>query len=545
MIGRHRLLAMVVLAAALHTFGIARTILPAQDGLKFIRIARQFQDQPALDVIRGSDRHPLYPALIALAEPLVARLAGRGPDTLRITAQAIAALASIALIFPLYGLARGLFGERIGSLAVLLFILLPLPSEVGRDTLSDSLGLLATLTALYLGAKALQGGDRRAFAGCGLAAGLGYLARPEVALVPAAVGVTLVILGAWRPTLRNRAVVELSTLCVAFLTFVGGYALAKGEVSEKLALRHGAGIAQRRPPLRRARPWLPPGLDDPRWDFSPKEETLPGEAPARVSPKTSAAIGEVIARWAEGLGGFFGLFALWGALRARAVRALIEREAEAEGPAAVETSVPSRLRTLLKVYLILYATVLVRHLVLLGYLSDRHVLPLVAVATPWGAAGAYLAGRRVASVFALTTRQRAWVAAGLLVMAVLAAVAMPQWRPGHRSRWGHWAAGRWLRDHARVTERVLDTRGWAAFVSGRPSYDYWHVRQALTDPGLAYVVVGEDERLAPSRRGATLRAVLAYSAIPVAAFPDERDGKTVGVRVYRYHRPDSWEGLRP
>ena len=58
-------------------------------------------------------------------------------------------------------------------------------------------------------------------------------------------------------------------------------------------------------------------------------------------------------------------------------------------------------------------------------------------------------------------------------------------------------------------------------------------------------VVGEDELSAPSRRGATLRAVLAYSAIPVAAFPDDNEGNHVGVRVYRYHRPDSWEGLRP
>ena len=36
---------------------------------------------------------------------------------------------------------------------------------------------------------------------------------------------------------------EMSTLSVAFLTLVGGYALVKGEVSEKLALRYGAGIA--------------------------------------------------------------------------------------------------------------------------------------------------------------------------------------------------------------------------------------------------------------------------------------------------------------
>ena len=78
--------------------------------------------------------------------------------------------------------------------------MLPLPAEVGRDTLSDSLGLLAALAALQLGAAALAPGRRGygAIAGCGLAAGLGYLARPEVALVPLAVAITLLV-GGWRP----------------------------------------------------------------------------------------------------------------------------------------------------------------------------------------------------------------------------------------------------------------------------------------------------------------------------------------------------------
>src|SRR5690349_1710247 len=98
MSGRRRLLAIVLLAATLHALGVARTILPAQDGLKFIRIARQFQAGPATEVIRRSDQHPLYPALIALAEPAIARFAGPGPDTWRIAAQGVAGLASIALL---------------------------------------------------------------------------------------------------------------------------------------------------------------------------------------------------------------------------------------------------------------------------------------------------------------------------------------------------------------------------------------------------------------------------------------------------------------
>ena len=549
--GRRRLLAIVVLAAVLHALGIARTVLPAQDGLKFIRVARQFQERPAIDVVRGSDRHPLYPALIALAEPLVARFIGPGPDAWRIAAQGVAALASIVLILPLYCLTRALFDDRIAALAALLFVVLPLPAEVGRDTLSDSLGLLAALVALQLGAVALMP-ERKgvgAIAGCGLAAGVGYLARPEVALVPLAVGITLLVGGGWRLTQRRRAMAEMSALSMAFLTLVGGYALAKGEVSEKLALRYGAGIAQPRAPVRIARPWLPPGLDDPRWDFSPKEETLPGDsgAPWRSRTTALAATRELIARWAEGLGGFFGLFAIWGAVRARFVRTLIagEQPTPGQGQGQGENDLPPRLRMLLTIYLVLYALVLVRHQVVLGYLSDRHLLPLVAVALPWAAAGTYVCARRAAAALGCPARRTRRLGALLVVLAAVAAIVLPQWKPGHRSRWGHWAAGCWLQAHARAADAVLDTRGWASFASNRPSYDYWHVRQALTDPYLAYIVVGADELSAASRRAATLRAVLAYAATPVAAFPDDKAGDSIGVLVYRYQRPCSWEGLRP
>ena len=54
---RRRLVLIAVLAAILHGIGIARSSLPAQDGLKFLRVARQFHEKPWADVVRGSD-HP-------------------------------------------------------------------------------------------------------------------------------------------------------------------------------------------------------------------------------------------------------------------------------------------------------------------------------------------------------------------------------------------------------------------------------------------------------------------------------------------------------
>ncbi len=145
---------------------------------------------PWEDVIRGADVHPLYPALIAMAEPVVACFAGHGPDAWRIAAQAIAALASVGLLFPVYFLTQSLFDRRIAFLAAGLLALLPRAAEMGHDTLADSLGLFATFLALWLGARAWRTADWRVALGSGLAAGAGYLAHPEVILVPVAIGLT-------------------------------------------------------------------------------------------------------------------------------------------------------------------------------------------------------------------------------------------------------------------------------------------------------------------------------------------------------------------
>ncbi|HEV3166882.1 MAG TPA: glycosyltransferase family 39 protein [Isosphaeraceae bacterium] len=510
----------ILLASSLHGLGIARSLVPAQDGLKFIRVARQFQTQPWTDVVRNTDRHPLYPAFVALAQPAVALLAGNGPASWRVAAQAVSALASIALLVPLYYLTRSLFNGRAAFLAALLFVLLPLPAEVGHDTLSDSLALLCNMVALCLGAEALRSPRLAPALGCGLAAGLGYLTRPEVVLVALAV-MGAGLFGRLRREVCLPPAWRLATIAVACFSVVGTYALIKGEVSEKLALRWGAALPSRHDAPRKVKPWLPPGLDDPHWDFSAKEES---EAPARASAIVAA--GRVLSIWAEDLGWILAPLAVLGAWRLRA----------SESHRSTQR--------MLALYIILFTLILVRHTMTLGYLSGRHALTLVLVSLPWSAAMIVAIGDRLAARRSWDDARRLrWriVCLGALVVAGLVVQA----RSAHPSRWGHWAAGRWLAQHMDPSEAVLDTRGWASFVSDRTSYDYWHVRQAFTDAKLAYIVVGTDELSANSRRGATLQAVLAYAATPVISFPEREGGADPGVAIYRFHRPESWEGLRP
>ena len=432
MSGRRPLLAIALLAAALHAIGVARTLLPAQDGLKFLRVARQFQAGPWTDVVRNSDQHPLYPALIALAEPVVSALTGdAGPETWRIAAQAVSALAAILLIVPLYGLTRALFDERIARLAALIYVLLPLPAAIGHDTLSDSLALLGALTALRLGEAALRSGGWPAALGCGIAAGLGFLARPEVAIVPVAVLATALVArrhSGLSPA-RREGLVALGALALSFLTVVGYYAVIKGDLSEKLALRHGAALGPNRVGLRRGGQLVPRGLDDPRWDFSPKEEA---EEPDSAS--AGAVAGRLALQWAEGLCGLFAIFAAWGVARDRFIRGVI-----ADEPGAVRSAVG---RWLLAVYLALFSLVLARHVIKLGYLSDRHTLTLVVASLPWAAAGTFICARGVAIQLGWgAARARRWGVLGVLVLVAAGVIAQCE-KPPHPSRWGHWAAGR-------------------------------------------------------------------------------------------------------
>jgi len=535
MAGRHSLLAVVLFAVVLHAVAITQTLLPAQDGLKFIRIARQFQTQPWADVVRGSDTHPLYPALIAAAEPLVACFAGHGPGAWRTSAQLVAVLASVGLILPIYALTNLLFDRRIACLAAALAVLLPRAAELGHDTLSDSLGLLSTFLALWLGAVALRRGDWRFALGSGLAAGLGYLARPEVILVPLAIGLTW-LAGLFRHS-RLHGVARGPAMAMLFLSALavaGSYAIVKGEISEKLAVRHAASLGPRNLTSRRAPPQLPRGLDDPRLDFSPKEET--DWIPIR---NWRIAVIRIIGKWWEELCWFFAVMTIWGMARQRFIRGLCpDRDPNDAGEVT---------RSLLIVFTAVYGLALVRHSVLLGYLSGRHIMALVCTSVPWAAAGTFVCARGVAVKLHWNQRARRTIAI-LAASLIVAASIVVQMRPNHLnhlSRWGHWVAGKWLADNAAPTELVLDTRGWARFVSGHAGYDYWHVRQALTDSHLCYIIVGLDELEAMSPRARTLNALLSYAATPLLDFPAFPGDTTAGVRLYRFNRPSTWEGLVP
>ena len=442
-------------AAVLHAISIARSLLPAQDGLKFIAVARQFQQDPWPDVVRDTDQHPLYPALIAAFEPAVRCL----PDPVRTPGESPPRLSRhsprwrccAALRPDAVALRRPHRVHRGGDLRPLA------GARGGRPRHAQRQPRLAA-SSRFPAVRGRCAPDRpvaaRAFLRASPADSVTWHGpRSSWRRWPCAWSWMIVQLRRGKPRLAVASPV-VAAISVSALVLVGGYALVKGQVSEKLALRHGTG--HRRQTMSRAVPQIVPrGLDDPRWDFSPKEET--DHVPIRQPLKALRV--DRLPVVGRALLGFRDHGDLGAGPPSVHPRPLPRPRAGRSGPGPAH-----RARGLCR-GLSDRALAPCRGL---GYLSSRHTLPLVMISVPWAAAGTFVCLRGWAVKLPWSTPHRldrCVLSMGLVVVTLV----VYQLRPGHASRWGHWAAGRWLAEHATAGDVVLDTRGWARFVSGRPA----------------------------------------------------------------------------
>jgi hypothetical protein len=165
--------------------------LIANDGVFYIEQAHRVVSDP-LAVTR---RHPPgYPFLVWVAHALTSRFAAGDSALLWArSAQGIALLCRVLALVPLYFLGKRLVGPRDSFLALLILILLPYPAYYGSDALREWPHVLFLSLGFWMLYRGLQEAVWWPFAGVGLAAGLGYLIRPECAqlLIYGALGLVL------------------------------------------------------------------------------------------------------------------------------------------------------------------------------------------------------------------------------------------------------------------------------------------------------------------------------------------------------------------
>jgi 4-amino-4-deoxy-L-arabinose transferase-like glycosyltransferase len=138
----------------------------------------------------------------------------------------------------LYFVGKKIVGERFSFWAILILILLPDAAEYGSDALSDWPYIFFLSAGFLLLIQGAVSGKWWVFGFSGLAAGMGYLIRPECAQVVqlGTLWLGLQVLWSGRTMSKYKAVFAFVLLMVGFLAIAGPYMKLKGAVFPKKQL---------------------------------------------------------------------------------------------------------------------------------------------------------------------------------------------------------------------------------------------------------------------------------------------------------------------
>ena len=420
------LLSVVALTVVLQVVLVSTSPPIAPDGITFLNIARALAGYPtrveelqpgavpfidgtgrlvypfpspvpldAVDVLRRTDQHPGYPALVIVGRFLVLPLVPAASVNSWIWgARLVSGIFGVLAVLAVWRLASRLFDRRTALVAAALIAVLPLFRRNAADALSDSPHLVLYLVAVMFAVEAVLRRQARWFALTGAASGLAFWVRPEGLSVAVAVAAMLP-LWAWRTKkLRPRSVVKFAALTLLVAALVAGpYVLLSGRLSGKflylLPSSSPQAAAESAPTASAAAVSAGPVLaaaGSPAW------------VPVRLRP-----LHKFVGEAGQGL--------MWVLVLPLAVGMFV-RDPQHQRKAGHQ--------------LVLWLVVV--HMLLClwlysakNYMDERHVMVIVAMALPRTAAGILLmarwASRRFFADALQADRRSAWIAAGLLAVA--------------------------------------------------------------------------------------------------------------------------------
>ena len=533
----HRWVAPVVgllaLTISVQVLVVARATVPELDTVRFVEVARQFDQQGLLATLRGRQDQPLFPLSVWLVHRLVLHATGDFPAAWTISAQLAAAIPLVLAIVPVYFLSVRLLGKTAGLAGAALFGLLPKVAQLGADGISDSSHLFWFSLAFWAVVVYLTEADdpsrRRPWRlfWAGLATGMALLARVEVLVLWITLPGLLLSAQLSRRYRMAWPALLAGIGCLALGTglMFGGYLAVVGvnrprDIVDRALGRHvppepGSASRSAPPPIAAAAVWR---LED----GTPMSFTRRDPSLSLRRHTAAAAVRKSLVDLAAAWNMLIGLFALIGfwQIRRRPMR-----------------PVDWLVRTFVIVYILLAVGFAARE----GYSSPRHFLVVVVAAVGCAGYGLVQSGVWLASrlprLAGLAPPTGGLVCSWTLV--VLAAITcLPEnLLPLRATRLGYRQAGQWLARDG-TPGMVLDTWGVSGFYSGRNTRLYNDPQSLFGHPDLAYIVLQQRELTFPTTRSRSLRRILELAAEPAARFADPYAvGGELGesVVVYRWH----------
>jgi hypothetical protein len=433
---------LVCLSAIVHIGVIANSSLTARDSLGFARQAVNLVHPERSDwgtragVLRNTQQPPGYPLAILVVDPVVSGLwEAPRPEQILLAAQVASGIAGVLIVMPLYSLARRLLDARVAFAAVAIYSLLPAVARYTSDGLSESCFLLCVVSAMVFGSGSRMTSGAGLLAG--IAAGCAYLVRPEGLAVSSAILVVRII-GGWKVSRRETILTSLCFLVGVSIPAVP-YMAVIGGITNKPAARELFDAANAPATVQRAI----------LAEFRPTDAAKDAVSQTLWCLRAAGIEFLRATHYALGILGFLSLVVLG--------RRVLLRDA-----------VWQTLLLYGAIHLAFVLFLAFRH----GYVSDRHVLPLVPVAC-------LLAFRLLQEV------PSCWTACAVVIAATC---VPPLTKSLHENRVGHKHAGRYLRQVLGSRDELYDPFEWESFYSGRTVEGQ---AKPVSDPAAIYAVLDD------------------------------------------------------
>lgn len=241
------ILLLLAIALCLGVYHICGTVIIAKDGVTFIKYAQQFDTAPVKTMV-NEFQHPGYPILI-LAVHKVGQFLYKDMSVWVwiYSAQSTALMFRLLAIVVMYFIGKNLVGGRFSFWAILLLIFLPKPANYGSDALSDWPHIFFLVLGFLMLMRWAKSARWWLFGSVGVAAGTGYLIRPECAgvVVFGSLWLGLELFRGNRSICRRRAIAALVLLLAGFLATAGPYIKLKGAIFPKKDVGRFAFYSQR------------------------------------------------------------------------------------------------------------------------------------------------------------------------------------------------------------------------------------------------------------------------------------------------------------
>jgi hypothetical protein len=189
---------------------------------------------------------------------------------------------------------------------------------------------------------------------------------------------------------------------------------------------------------------------------------------------------------------------------------------------------------------LLLGGVLYRVAVVVGYLSDRHMLLIILCGLYWAVAATELLGRKCALLLVRLRPSLAatrWAREEIWAMALLLSLCIaPLFRtlePLHADRAGFREAGYWLAQHAGPGDDVEDPYAWSSYFAGRVFQGSTSDRAAHSPP-LRYVVLEQAKNNHPHLRELQELWRQVQGEKEVASWSVRRGRETVAVLIFAF-----------